>query len=71
MPAVAEKFGSNHRERRREHSRKPDFYRHMIATMSGNMPVLELFARIDPTHPLPPQWEAWGNQAAGNAVTLP
>jgi N6-adenosine-specific RNA methylase IME4/ParB-like chromosome segregation protein Spo0J len=63
MPAVAEKFGSNYRERSREHSRKPDFYRRMIATMTGGLPVLELFARADDGHPLPQNWEVWGNQA--------
>ncbi len=62
-PSGSEKFGSNHRERPREHSRKPDFYRHMIATMTGGLPVLEMFARVDAEHPLPPGWEACGNQA--------
>jgi hypothetical protein len=62
-PAGSEKFGSNHRERAREHSRKPDFYRHMITTMTGGLPVLEMFARVDAEHPLPPDWRAWGNQA--------
>lgn len=68
-PSGSEKFGSNHRERPREHSRKPDFYRHMIATMVGcdaegrPLPVLELFARVDAEHPLPPGWLAAGNQA--------
>jgi N6-adenosine-specific RNA methylase IME4 len=75
-PAGDEKFGSNHRERPREHSRKPDFYRHMIATMVGAdddgvpLPVLELFARVDAEHPLPPRWDAWGNQA-GVALVAP
>lgn len=69
-PSGAEKFGSNHRERPREHSRKPDHYRRMIATMVGcdaegrPLPVLELFARVDAEHPLPPGWLAAGNQAA-------
>lgn len=62
-PAGDEKFGSNHRERPREHSRKPDFYRDMISTMSGGLPVLEMFARVDADHPLPPGWDGWGNQA--------
>jgi hypothetical protein len=71
-PEAGEKFGSNHRERAREHSRKPDFYRHMIATMVGcdsagqPLPVLEMFARVDTEHPLPPGWDACGNQAAGS-----
>ncbi|MGY3117683.1 N6-adenosine-specific RNA methylase IME4 [Bradyrhizobium sp. S3.14.4] len=68
-PAGDEKFGSNHRERPREHSRKPDHYRDMIAAMVGKdtagqpLPVLELFARVDAEHPLPENWGAWGNQA--------
>lgn len=80
-PESSEKFGSNHRERPREHSRKPDFYRHMIATMVGKdsegnpLPVLELFARVDAEHPLPENWAAWGNQAGvalqGSATANP
>jgi N6-adenosine-specific RNA methylase IME4 len=70
-PASDEKFGSNHRERSRPlgHSRKPQFYRDMIAKMVGTdaegrpLPVLELFARNDPDNPLPESWEAWGNEA--------
>jgi hypothetical protein len=64
MPSGAEKVGSNHRERPREHSRKPDHYRSMIQHMTGNLPVLELFARVDDEHPLPDGWEALGNQAS-------
>lgn len=63
LPMPEKKFGSNHRERPREHSRKPDFYRDMIASMAGGLPVLELFARVDAEHPLPEGWGAWGNQA--------
>ena len=70
MPAGAEKFGSNHRERPRGHSRKPDFYRHMIATMTGGLPVLELFARANAAHALPANWEIWGNQATFNTAAL-
>lgn len=61
-PAVKPK--SIYRERKREHSRKPDYYRQMINEMTGGLPVLELFARVDDEHPLPSGWEAWGNQAA-------
>jgi N6-adenosine-specific RNA methylase IME4 len=68
MPDTAEKFGSNFRERPREHSRKPEFYRHMIAAMTGGLPTLELFARVDDEHPLPDRWEAWGNQAAPREI---
>ena len=66
MPSGKEKVGSNHRERPREHSRKPEHYRKMIQRMTGGLPVLELFARDDPENPLPKNWEAWGNQAGTN-----
>ncbi|MBR1206983.1 MULTISPECIES: MT-A70 family methyltransferase [unclassified Bradyrhizobium] len=72
-PAGGEKFGSNHRERSRPlgHSRKPEHYRRMIAAMSGGVPALELFARVDADHPLPAGWDAWGNQAATNEINSP
>lgn len=71
-PASDEIFGSNHRERSKPlgHSRKPNFYQHMIATMTGGLPTLELFARVDAEHPLPAGWVAWGNQA-GSGQGLP
>ncbi|MEY9110418.1 N6-adenosine-specific RNA methylase IME4 [Bradyrhizobium yuanmingense] len=68
-PATDEKFGSNHRERATDHSRKPEHYRNMVRAMVGRdssgqpLPVLELFARVDDQHPLPEGWGAWGNQA--------
>jgi N6-adenosine-specific RNA methylase IME4 len=65
-PASNEIEGSNHRERSRPlgHSRKPQFYREMIARMVGHgVPVLECFARHDEQFPLPEGWDAWGNQA--------
>lgn len=63
------KFGSNHRERPREHSRKPDFYRHMIRAMAGEgVPVLELFARNDPANPWPNDWHTWGNQDGNESL---
>lgn len=69
-PASTEVFGSNHRERSRPlgHSRKPLFYREMISAMTGGLPVLELFARADPDHPLPPNWEAWGDEAPQSEI---
>jgi N6-adenosine-specific RNA methylase IME4 len=69
-PASDEKYNSNHRERSKPlgHSRKPDHYRQMIASMTGGLPVLELFARVDAEHPLPKGWDAWGNQS-GNDIT--
>ncbi|MBW7966781.1 MT-A70 family methyltransferase [Bradyrhizobium sp. BR 10261] len=71
LPMPEKKFGSNHRERPREHSRKPDFYRDMIASMAGGLPVLELFARVDAEHPLPEGWGAWGNQAGAEPEVAP
>lgn len=62
-PGPAVKPLSIHRERKREHSRKPDYYRQMIADMTRNLPVLEMFARVDDEHPLPHGWESWGNES--------
>lgn len=74
-PAIKPK--SIYRERKREHSRKPDYYREMIHRMTGGdvvdgkfvggLPCLELFARVDGEHPLPIGWEAWGNQSSSFA----
>lgn len=74
-PASDEKFGSNHRERATDHSRKPEHYRNMVRAMVGRdssgqpLPVLELFARVDAHHPLPEGWGAWGNQTGVSAQT--
>jgi N6-adenosine-specific RNA methylase IME4 len=54
---------SIYRERKREHSRKPDYFREMITEFTGGQDVLELFARVDAEHPLPPNFKAWGNEA--------
>jgi N6-adenosine-specific RNA methylase IME4 len=70
-PATDEKFKSNHRERKREHSRKPDHYRDVIQRMTGGVPVLELFARVDAEHPLPADWIGWGNQAQAPVDVAP
>lgn len=67
-PSGAEKYGSNHRERATDHSRKPEHYRRMIRDMVGGLPVLEMFARVDADHPLPAGWAACGNQAGAPAV---
>jgi N6-adenosine-specific RNA methylase IME4 len=53
---------SIYREPKREHSRKPDYFRHMINQFTGGQDVLELFARVDAKHPLPPNFMPWGNQ---------
>lgn len=74
-PPAEHIYGSNHRERSRPlgHSVKPPFYRSMIKGMVGcdregrPLPVLELFARFDKDHPLPENWEAWGNESQGES----
>jgi hypothetical protein len=38
--------------------------------MTGGLPVLELFAREDDEHPLPPNFFTWGNQS-NNTAELP
>jgi ParB-like chromosome segregation protein Spo0J/N6-adenosine-specific RNA methylase IME4 len=53
MPKGADKFGSNHRERPREHSRKPEHYRQMIQRMTRGLPVLAV-AADDDTLEIPP-----------------
>lgn len=67
MPSGAEKVGSNHRERPGKHSAKPTHYRDMINRMTGGVPVLELFAREDDEHVLPPNFFTWGNQSKNTA----
>ena len=78
-PSFEHIYGSNHRERSRPlgHSTKPPFYRKMIADMVGTdrdgrpLPVLEMFCRHDEDHPLPPNWEAWGNQSQESQAKEP
>jgi hypothetical protein len=69
-PDTDVKVGSNHRERAGLHSAKPAYYRDMINAMTGDLPVLELFAREDDEHPLPPSFYTWGNQS-NNTAELP
>jgi len=66
-PDTDKKPGSNHRERAGRHSAKPPYYRDMINDMTGGVPVLELFAREDADHVLPPNFFTWGNQSKGTA----
>ena len=54
---------SIYREAKREHSRKPDYFRTMINEFTGGQDVLELFVRVDADHHLPRNFTAWGNQA--------
>jgi N6-adenosine-specific RNA methylase IME4 len=71
MPDGATKHGSNHRERAGDHSAKPAYYRDMINDMTGGVPVLELFAREDDEHVLPPNFFTWGNQSKNSAELPP
>lgn len=66
-PDTDKKHGSNHRERAGRHSAKPTYYRDMINDMTGGVPVLELFAREDEEHVLPPNFFTWGNQSKNSA----
>lgn len=70
-PHGIEKHGSNHRERAGCHSAKPHYYREMINDMTGGVPVLELFAREDDEHILPPNFYTWGNQSKNTAELPP
>jgi N6-adenosine-specific RNA methylase IME4 len=54
---------SIYREKKREHSRKPDYFRDMITEFTRGQDVLELFARVNAEHPLPANFTAWGNEA--------
>lgn len=71
-PKGADKVGSNYRARAAEHSAKPTYYRDVINRMTRDpkgqpLPVLELFAREDDEHPLPPNFFTWGNQSRNTA----
>jgi N6-adenosine-specific RNA methylase IME4/ParB-like chromosome segregation protein Spo0J len=57
LPATENVPASVIRERRREHSRKPEASYALIERMFPDLPKLELFARQ-----ARPGWEVWGNQ---------
>lgn len=61
---------SIYRERKREHSRKPDYFRQVITDFTNGQDVLELFARVDAAHPLPANFTPWGNQV-GAIISAP
>lgn len=58
-PAAGKQPSSVHRERRTEHSAKPDFYYEMIEAAYPQLPRIELFSRSPRDG-----WAAWGNQSA-------
>ena len=66
-PDTDKKPRSNYRAPAGRHSEKPTYYREMINAMSGGLPVLELFAREDDEHVLPPNFFTWGNQSKNTA----
>lgn len=66
-PDTDKKHGSNYRARSGRHSEKPAYYRDMINDMTGTVPTLELFAREDADHVLPPNFFTWGNQSKNTA----
>lgn len=43
--------------KRLRHSEKPAMFRDMIVEVSGDLPRVELFARVKP-----PGWDVWGNE---------
>jgi N6-adenosine-specific RNA methylase IME4 len=57
-PAAGTQPSSVHRERRGEHSAKPDFYYEMIEAAYPSLPKIELFCRSPREG-----WAVWGNQS--------
>lgn len=57
-PEAGKQPSSVHRERRDEHSAKPEFYYEMIEAAYPQLPKIELFSRAARGG-----WAAWGNQA--------
>ena len=65
-PAFGNQFPSVYRERRTEHSRKPDFFYELIERAYPTLPKIELFARGAAR----PGWVVWGNQATTEAAEI-
>lgn len=57
-PQAGKQPSSVHRQRRTEHSAKPDFYYEMIEAAYPQLPKIELFCRSPREG-----WSVWGNQA--------
>jgi N6-adenosine-specific RNA methylase IME4/ParB-like chromosome segregation protein Spo0J len=57
-PEAGKQPSSVHRERRAEHSAKPDFYYEMIEAAYPQLPKIELFCRSPRDG-----WSVWGNQS--------
>lgn len=50
----------------RDHSRKPDEVRDKIVDLMGDLPRIELFARV-----VPDGWDVWGNEVKSDIVLAP
>lgn len=61
-PAAGTQPSSVYRERRGEHSAKPDFYYEMIEAAYPQLPKIELFSRSPRKG-----WKAWGKEAVADA----
>ncbi|TGR83316.1 S-adenosylmethionine-binding protein [Mesorhizobium sp. M2D.F.Ca.ET.223.01.1.1] len=61
-PEAGKQPASVHRERRTEHSAKPEFYYEMIEQAYPQLPKIELFCRSPREG-----WSVWGNQSGGEA----
>jgi N6-adenosine-specific RNA methylase IME4 len=62
-PVPADRVPSVYRERRGQHSKKPDYFRKVIERMYPQARRVELFARE--THP---GWTVWGNEVTDPSV---
>jgi hypothetical protein len=45
------------------YDQRQDHYRDLIRSMTGGLPVIQLFGRVDDEHPLPPNWHTCGNHS--------
>jgi N6-adenosine-specific RNA methylase IME4 len=61
-PEAGKQPASVHRERRTEHSAKPEFYYEMIERAYPQLPKIELFCRSPREG-----WSVWGNQSGSEA----
>jgi N6-adenosine-specific RNA methylase IME4 len=64
LPATDRRPLSIFRERRREHSRKPEAAYEIIERMYPDLPKIELFARRKR-----PNWSCWGNEVPSAAAS--
>lgn len=62
-PQAGKQPSSVHRERRGDHSAKPEFYYDMIEAAYPQLPKIELFCRSPRSG-----WSVWGNQSGGAGV---